>query len=399
MGRWSRHLEALTQAISGMGTPPDARHSDDDTLLTEDAVELENGPESVSSPEPINSPAEPEADELPDTEDLTDPSEVLDVRGDAIAEALVKGMEVTLGDLDQTEHGWIYRGHPVMVYAVDVAAVEDQQIRGEFFHRVHLASCCGALEDPQQVVWVGTAREALAAPELTATPHPCEYCLAKVNHRGFRSLGPRDRNRVAAAFSFHWHVSQYAQEFFPGDEANFWAPGKVVQALQQIAPESAESGTCGFCEWQVPAGQHWFVPVERGMALGLSIDACVLCAQQQAMGVLTLPGNSALEASHARRSAQIESSHSPVQESDTESNREWSWVRRQLPLSWHPLCEQLERKLSAPVLFHRFAGYEGVAVLAWPEHRRGIVASEEDRAQLPEGWDFWTMRSVLGSLG
>lgn len=373
MGRWSRHLEALTQAISGMGASASAAaDADGDTALQE-----------VPEAEAVESP---------------EPEEALEPRDSSIEQALIKGMEVTLGDLDQTEHGWMYRGHPVMVYAVDVVAVEDQQVRREFFQRVHLASCCGALEDPAQAVWIGTAREALAAPGLDTT-HACEYCLAKVNHRGFRSLGPRDRTRVAAGFSFHWHVSQYAQEFFSGDEANFWAPGKVVQALSAIEPGSADSGTCGFCEWQVPAGHDWFVPVERGTQLGLSIDACVLCAQQQAMGVLTLPDASALEASRVRFSAQRENTDVSAQDAAPESDRDWSRVRRQLPLSWHPLCEQLERKLSAPVLFHRFTGYEGVAVLAWPEHRRGIVAAEEERARLPEGWDFWTLRNVLGSLG
>ena len=380
MSRWSRHLEALTQAISGMGSSAGATSG----------VDAESDVVLDQTPEPLDSPGGAAGQESPEVQD------------GSIQQALVKGMEVALGDLDQTEHGWMYRGHPVMVYAVDVSVVEDQQVRKEFYHRVHLASCCGALEDPAQAVWIGTSREALAAPGLEATPHACEYCLAKVNHRGFRSLGPRDRNRVAQAFNFQWHVSQYAQEFFPGDEAHFWAPGKVAQSLESIEPEAADVGTCGFCEWQVPADHHWFVPVERGTALGLSIDACVLCAQQQAMGVLTLPDDSALAASRARHTTQLQLARFPKEEPEeegVEGERDWTSVRRQLPLSWHPLCEQLERKLSAPVLFHRFTGYEGVAVLAWPEHRRGIVASEEERALLPEGWDFWSMRSVLGSLG
>ncbi|WP_043320709.1 hypothetical protein [Microbulbifer sp. HZ11] len=384
MGRWSRHLEALTQAISGMGAPP---RSEDATALQE-LPEVEDASGVAALPSTGQGDAETA---------LADASGA--VQNSSIEQALIQGMEVTLGDLDQTAHGWMYRGQPVMVFAVDVAAVEDQQVRREFFHRVHLASCCGALEDPAQVVWIGTAREALAAPGLEGAPHACEYCLAKVNHRGYRSLGPRDRNRVAAGFSFHWHVSQYAQEFFPGETAHFWAPGKLPQPLLTTDSDEPQQGTCGVCEWQVPVGEEWFIPVERGEALGLAIDTCILCAQQQAMGVLTLPDERALEASHARYQAQV--AGEPVVDSgdNEESARDWTRVRRLLPLSWHPLCEQLERKLSAPVLFHGFTGYEGVAVLAWPEHRRGIVASEEDRNLLPEGWDFWTMRSVLGSLG
>ena len=376
MGRWSRHLEALTQAISGMSAAPSTSDQS-----AEQVAEAEG--------------ALVEQDVL---EQIDDEQYTARPQDNSIEQALIKGMEVALGDLDQTEHGWMYRGHPVMVYAVDVAAVEDPQVRREFFHRVHLASCCGALEDPAQPVWIGTGREALAAPGLEKSPHACEYCLAKVNHRGYRSLGPRDRSRVAAGFSFHWHVSQYAPEFFSGDGAHFWAPGKVAQELHKIAPDATDSGTCGFCEWPVPAGHEWFVPVERGAALGLSIDACVLCAQQQAAGVLTLPDASALEACRTRFGAQQGAVTNPAATPEAETARDWARVRRQLPLSWHPLCEQLERKLSAPVLFHRFTGYEGVAVLAWPEHRRGIIAAEEERAGLPEGWDFWTLRSVLGSL-
>lgn len=373
MGRWTRHLEALTQAISGMGTAPATAAMESDSVADEESTPLpaeDAQIENTSEPQaPVNS----------------------------VEQALILGMEVTLGDLQPTEHGWLYRGNPVMVYAVDVAAVEDEQVRREFFQRIHLTSCCGALEDPDQVVWIGTAREALAAPGLSGSPHACEYCLAKVNHRGYRSLGPRDRSRVAGALSFHWHVSQYAEEYFPVGEATFWGPGNPVQLLQQIASESADSGTCGFCNWQVPAGREWFVPIERGLVLGLSVDACVLCAQQQAMGVLTLADTSALAASQARCKALAENPQWTEAEQETQHN--WSWVRRQLPLAWHPLCEQLERRLSAPDLFHHFAGYEGVAILAWPLHRRGIIAREEDRARLPEGWDFWTMRSVLGSLG
>lgn len=366
MGRWTRHLEALTQVVSAMGASRETRG--------EAVAEPGGDADETDGIETDGAPAAP---------------------ADSIEQALMQGMEVTLGDLQSTAHGWLYRGNPVMVYAVDVAAVEDEQVRREFFQRIHLTSCCGALEDPDQVVWIGTAREALAAPGLSAPPHACEYCLAKVNHRGYRSLGPRDRSRVAGALSFHWHVSQYAEEYFPLGEATFWGPGNPVQLLQQIAPESADNGTCGFCNWQVPAGREWFVPVERGLALGLSVDACVLCAQQQAMGVLTLADTNALEASRVRGKMLLEN----AERAEEGAEHDWSWVRRQLPLAWHPLCELLERRLSAPDLFHHFAGYEGVAVLAWPEHRRGIVASEEDRAKLPEGWDFWTLRSVIGSLG
>ena len=365
MGRWIRHLEALTQVVSGMGT---SREAQADSVAEQETVDDADAIETGAAP---------------------------DTPADSIEQALIQGMEVTLGDLQPTRHGWLYRGNPVMVYAVDVVVVEDVQVRREFFQRIHLTSCCGALEDPAQVVWIGTARDALAAPGLDTAPHACEYCLAKVNHRGFRSLGPRDRSRVAGALSFHWHVNQYADEYFPASETTFWGPGKPVQPLRRIAPDAADSGTCGFCSWQVPPGQDWFVPVERGLVLGLSLDACVLCAQQQAMGVLTLADTSALDASQARCTALAER----LPSAEPEEPRSWSWVRRQLPLAWHPLCEQLERRLSAPDLFHHFAGYEGVAVLAWPEHRRGIVATEEDRAKLPEGWDFWTMRSVLESLG
>ncbi|WP_231759418.1 hypothetical protein [Microbulbifer elongatus] len=381
MGRWSRHLEALTQAISGMGASS-ADQSEDDTAV-QDLPEDEAGAADEDTPA-----GEALAEASEDAAQIS-----------SLEQALIQGMEVTLGDLDQTEHGWMYRGHPVMMFAVDVAAVEDQQVRREFFHRVHLASCCGALEDPAQVVWIGTAREALAAPGLEKAPHACEYCLAKVNHRGYRSLGPRDRSRVAAGFSFHWHVNQYAQEFFPGESPHFWAPGKLPQQLDMIDSGEADQGTCGVCEWPVPADHGWFIPVERGAALGLAIDSCILCAQQQAMGVLTLPEEQALAASQARCEALRKGTAVAEADSGEETERDWTRVRRQLPLSWHPLCEQLERKLSAPVLFHRFTGYEGVAVLAWPEHRRGIVATDEERNRLPEGWDFWTMRSVLGSLG
>lgn len=397
MGRWTQHLEALTSAISGMRTtaPVSAEGADDENDAVSLAEQVGADAESSASPEEVS---EPSTSEVTDTEQ----------DGNAIERALVQGMEVALGDLEQTEHGWLYRGNPVMVFAVDVAAVDDREIRREFFHRVHLASCCGALEDSGQPVWIGTAREALAAPGLAQAPHACEYCLTKVNHRGFRSLGPRDRSRVAAAFSFHWHVSQYAAEYFSSEQANFWAPGKKSQALQQFVPETTvDGGICGHCEWTVPEGEGWFVPVERGMELGLSIDACVLCAQQQAMGVLTLPEDLALQASRARCDEVRRIARAGIDSDDAESKseeiadseRDWQWVRRQLPLAWHPLCEQLERKLSPPVLFHRFTGYEGVAVLAWPEHRRGIVADESEREQLPEGWDFWSMRSVLGSLG
>lgn len=395
MGRWTRHLDALTQAISGMGAPSAVIERE----VGSATLDLAEQP----SPAVETSMAESHKTNT-ETDDFTLPA------ADTLEQALMQGMEVALGDLESTANGWMYRGHPVMVFAVDVAAVEDQQVRREFFHRVHLASCCGALEDPAQPVWIGTARDVLAAPGLEQSPHACEYCLTKVNHRGYRSLGPRDRARAAAALSFHWHVSQYSDEFFPGDQARFWAPGKMPQRLEDIAPEAtASAGTCGFCEWPVPESEGWFIPVERGMTLGLSVDSCILCAQQQAAGLLILPEAGSLNASEARCDywrREIETLDGPAGISETSeqpveaaSERDWQRVRRQLPLSWHPLCEQLERKLAPPVLHHRFAGYEGVAILAWPEHRRGIVANDQERERLPEGWEFWSMSSVLGSLG
>ncbi|MFD1217266.1 hypothetical protein [Microbulbifer celer] len=398
MRRWARHLEALTRAVSGMGpsiTTPESAEGGQEEGGQEAAVADEQEVQALSSSN----------ESVPETAATANTSgeevEPAQVALESLEQTLVRGMEVALGDLDQTAHGWIYRGHPVMVFAVDVAGVEDLNVRKEFFHRIHLASCCGALEDPAQPVWIGTAREALSAPGLEQPPHACEYCLAKVNHRGYRSLGPRDRGRVASALSFHWHVSQFADEFFSTDRASFWTPGKRPQPLHALTPEvQADSGTCGFCEWPVPSGKEWFVPVDRGVALGLAVDACILCAQQQAAGVLTLPENSALAASESRyrhwQAQVVEDNGEKVEET---GERNWQRVRRQLPLDWHPLCEQLERKLAAPLLFHRFAGYEGVAVLAWPEHRRGIVASDNERDRLPEGWDFWTISGVLGSLG
>jgi len=383
MPSWSHHLEALARAISPLKAEPSG-----DTVANVAVVD-----------ERADAPVQGELGSPPETVD----------------QALIQGMEVTLGDLDETAHGWMFRGHPVMVFAVDVAAVEDPQVRKEFYHRVHLASCCGALEDPAQVVWIGTARSNLSAPGLEQPPHACEYCLAKVNHRGFRALAPRDRGKVASALSFHWHVNQYAREFFPSDVTSFWTPGKAPQRLQQMVPSaSAQSGNCGFCEWQVPepedGEESWFVPVERGVELGLAFDACVLCAQQQAAGVLILPDEHALEASRVRFEQQrlkarafegegSSANETVVAAADGGEERSWHSVRSRLPLAWHPLCELLERNLAAPVLFHRFAGYEGIAVLAWPEHRRGIVAHSSERERLPEGWDFWDKASVLASLG
>jgi hypothetical protein len=77
---------------------------------------------------------------------------------------------------------------------------------------------------------------------------------------------------------------------------------------------------------------------------------------------------------------------------------DWSQVRKHLPVAWYPLVSQLERQLSPPQLYYRFAGYEGVAILAWPEHRRGIIADGHDKSRLPESWDFWTLAGVVNNL-
>lgn len=362
MSRWSRHVEALTRVISPLKAEVESGG------LSEEGFESGAGDE-------------------------------VELCADAIEKALVQGMQVSLGDLEATPHGWCYRGQPVMVFAVDVTAVEDRAVRREFFHRIHLAPCCGALEDPAQAVWIGTAREQLAAPDLEQAPHVCEYCLTKVNYQGFRALPPRDRSRVAAGFSFFWHVSQYSDTYFPSDTPTFWAPGRAPQVVELSG--TAEPRHCGQCHWDVPADEPWLLPAEIAGELGIDGDCCVVCAQQQATGIFALPEDLALGASQARFQNLSQAGEEGVEAGDRETGAPASWaeVRRWLPLSWHPLTLQLESRLGAPQLFQRFIGYEGTAVLAWPDYRRGIVVEESEKSSLPEGWDFWPRDQVLKSLG
>ncbi|WP_226663793.1 hypothetical protein [Microbulbifer aggregans] len=367
MRGWSRHLEALTRAISPMKA---------------------EGIEGVSESESEGETGAAGYVELQvaDTE--------VETAAESIEQALVRGMQVSLGDLEPTANGWLYRGSPVMVFGVDVAAVADSAVRREFFHRVHIATCCGALEDPAQAVWIGTARDQLSAPGLEQAPHACEYCLAKVNHQGFRALPPRERSRAVANFNFFWHVSQYADEYFQPEVATFWAPGRAPQIIEPVA--AVEGQSCHYCDWQLSAEAPWILSSDDAQALGIEGDCCVICAQQQATGIFTLPEPLALAASDARFHALSEARS---EQEDAELPESWSDVRRWLPLSWHPLIVQLESRLGPPQLFQRFTGYDGVAVLAWPDYRRGIIVDESVKASLPEGWDFWPRSQVLSSLG
>lgn len=363
MRGWSRHLEALTRAISPM--------------------KAEGASESVHVDDA--GPATGEEREA-----------VVEASTESVEQALVQGMQVSLGDLEVTANGWRYRGSPVMVFGVDVAAVADSAVRREFFHRIHVTSCCGALEDPAQPVWIGTARDQLSAPELEQAPHACEYCLAKVNHQGFRALPPRERSRAVGNFNFFWHVSQYAPEYFPPEMATFWAPGGEPKVIEPVV--ATEGQGCSHCDWQPSAEESWLLSGEDVHALGIEGDCCVICAQQQARGILTLPEPLALAASRARFVALSQE----LIESDAEDINEpasWHEVRRWLPLSWHPLTLQLETRLGPPQLFQRFTGYDGVAVLAWPDYRRGIIVDAAAKASLPEGWDFWPRDQVMESLG
>lgn len=363
MRAWSRHLEALTRAIS--------------PLKAEEAHETAAAGEAE-----ITAVGEPELAEA--------------VAPDSVEQALVRGMQVSLGDLEPTRNGWLYRGQPVMVFAVDVPAVSDRNVRREFLHRIHVSACCGALEDPAQPVWIGTARDQLAAPDLEQAPHACEYCLAKVNHQGFRNLPVRERSRTAGNFNFFWHVSQYASEYFPADVATFWTPGLAPEVIEPVAASEAQS--CRHCDWQPSAQEPWMISADDVPVLGIDGDCCVICAQQQARGILALPESLALAASRARYVAfSLAKKESGEEESDLPGS--WGEVRRWLPLSWHPLTLQLESRLGPPQLFQRFTGYEGVAVLAWPDYRRGIITDESARAALPEGWDFWPRDQVVQSLG
>lgn len=320
---------------------------------------------------------------------------------ETLEQALTRGLEVTLADLELCSGGWLYRGQPVLVYGVDVVKCEDSALRSEFFHRLHLSDCCGALENPKQRVWIASQQETIELPGQESALVPCEYCLAQVDYSGFRQLSALERKALSQGFDFKRHLSRHSDRFFPVTEPSLWRAGSPLTTLEMAEPGSV--GACDFCQWPQPSLAGWALSMRQSQELVGRDHCCLLCAQHQAQALVIAPEHDLLQACEARYGywlADIEREASELDGNIQEVSEPvlaWDQVALHLPLSWQKVLTPLQQ-LDTPKLYYRFAGYDGVAVMAWPEHRRGIIGRDQDRGQLPEGWQFWTLAEVLESL-
>lgn len=359
MARWSDYFAALAQQARHMTALPSAQ-----------------GPSAAAAEQP-----------LPGSDDgLAEPP----VAATTLLRELGPGLEVALGDLQSLTSGWCFDGQPVVVFDVDVAACDDSQVRQQFRQRIHLGPCCGALENPQQSVWISSDFDFILHNQSSRLL--CPHCLSHQNIGGYRLLTTAEKKRFADEFRFRDYVTSHSDEFFQRplqtqpELAWWWRSGARLSPLTVC--EATQP--CSYCDWQPAGGQRWMV--QQAGDNGLASDCCLLCAERHGEAAVVAPAALMLQAAEARYQYWCDLAGT------VPAALSWHQIEQLLPLEWGMALQALARHVPPPQVFWRMVGYQGQAVLAWPQFRRGIVSHPDDISQLPGDWDFRTLEGVLNSL-
>ncbi|WP_237060383.1 hypothetical protein [Microbulbifer sediminum] len=310
---------------------------------------------------------------------------------DAMAGQLMQGVQLSLAELEDRTIGWLYRGHPVMVFGVEVPEVEDVTRRQDFWQRVHLLSCCSALDSGGRSAWVGTDLGSIRAAFPDDSLMLCQSCLTTLNHDNYRRAGRTERQLIEQHFDFVSHVQRFSHQYF-SDKPLFWKPGERPAPFDEaVQPGPAEASACPSCGC-APEGAGWRLPETIAAELSLAPGTCIPCAMREAPGCLHIDDASALSAARQRFNY-FAASYSGKMESS------WKLAEAILPLTWLPLLRGLEDLLPPPELFYQFDSARQPAVLAWPGQQRGILPDGASTGEPPSGWSLWTRREILREFG
>ncbi|MFI2813214.1 hypothetical protein [Microbulbifer zhoushanensis] len=370
MAMWKQALASLRhasrQVLADNGDPDAPRPG----------PSLQPGPETAATP-----PDAPTSQGAPTAE--------------AIEIQLNEGMQVSLSSLEPTPVGWTYRRHPVMVFGVEVPEVEDADRRREFWQRVHLLPCCGALDSGERSAWIGTDLEMMRSSFADSPLTLCQSCLTTLNHDDYRRADSRERQQIQQAFDFVGHVQRFSHQYFDTGYT-FWQPGEAPSPADEsslVTEEKEEKGIeacpgCGCASDQ--AG--WRLPGSIGNQHSLPAGICIPCAVRQTRGCLHIDEEVALTAARLRFEYFAATYRGKMENS-------WKLAEAILPLTWLPLLRGLEKLLPAPELFYQFESGRAPAVLAWPGQHRGILPDGASTAEPPTDWSLWTRREILREFG
>ena len=295
-------------------------------------------------------------------------------------------MNFSVSELEHNSTGWKLRGNPVFVYGVDVTECDDEELRTNFKHRIHLTRCCGALEMEQQWAWAGNDIQQVSFPNQEQDLELCDFCLAKLNSQGFSGANEEEKSEIKSGFSFEQFISQYAAHYFNENQLQYFDDNRSLHSLvTQVAIED----TCNNCQWQ-PQDKEGvlFAPVENEP--GLENTFCILCAEHLSEYGLFVSGD------HKAQSFQQRFIDQEV------SIKSWADVRQHVDACWYGLIEFFERhELDLPELYYVVECEDGtseVAIFAWPEIHRAIFPDTAKALDYPEQWDIWSYSQVLNSL-
>lgn len=294
----------------------------------------------------------------------------------ALARELRAGIQVSLGDLESCAAGWRYRGHPVMVFGTEAPELTDAQRRRDFSSLVHLFPCCGPLKSDARSVWVATDFTALNEAQSRDLFEVCRTCLEASAGRGASPTG----------FDFASHVRSNGHSFFAGS-ACYWKPGSNPRPLQPPVAEAV--GNCPGCGCAAEES-GWQLHAEDAQQLALPEGICLLCAERQVDGCLSLGEEDMLEAAWARY-------HYLISQAAQAPAPSWKLAEAILPMSWQPLLRGLQRMLPPPELFYSYGEELPLAVLAWPSLGRGVVAEPAAEGQ-DGGWSLWSRAQIEAEL-
>jgi hypothetical protein len=366
---WKKAFARLRGAPDTSSSPESTDAVETD-VLEQDALAVE---ENLKAAAEMAAGVDLEADE--DTFVTT--TEAADTRSDVFARELQAGIQVSLGDLERSDAGWRYRGHPVMVFGVESEEITDPARRRQVASLIHLYPCNSALKNTASAAWVATDLKAIESLADSGHYRFCRGCLQAAAGRG----------ADPAKFDFSAHVRSHGDSYFP-DGPCYWRPG--AEPVSLLAPATKAERACPKCGcnseeagWQMSTGD-----AER---LSLPEGICLLCAEREVEGCLHFEGDDLVVAAHARyRSLMAQAARSPVPS--------WKLAAAILPLGWQPLLQSLERVLPPPELFFSIADSEPPAVLAWPALKRGVVERRMEGVE-SKGWSLWTRAQIEEELG
>lgn len=349
---------------------------------------LQSEPDKSEQDKILDEPSNDEASKS-ELDDVSECSEI-ELEPTSLELQLRNGICVAIEELQHDQQGWLYRGIPVMVFGVDVEACEDLDVRSEFKRKIHLLSCCHALDQHTQLVWVGTDVHQLQSEDLHSPLDLCDACLTQLNYYGYSHLDRDDQREIKSDFDFQRFTALYSTEYFKDGPDRYW---NELGGVEVCSDDFLSGKDCQICGYQSTKPGH-ILSKEYTNNRG---EVCIPCAHRSVDTPLLISSERANEIYPSR----LKQLSAPVES--------WEQLRQHLKHAWHGLSYHLQvQGLDLPELYraidvgHQNSDIEStvvetlVATLYWEDSHRGIV-DEFQKSVAPdiEGVDIWAMQEVL----